>query len=123
MSRPTSRLKYTTGEVDKYPTQIRASLCAAGFGRVVPATSADNPSVHRKLFLLSGNPHAFTTDREPGGSVGAALLEGDDAILTLGAFRRKGSTIETVVIPEPTHTFKNGGQQVLHLARLLMLGT
>jgi hypothetical protein len=54
--------------------------------------------------------------------VGAALLEGDDAILTLGAFRRKGSTIETVVVPDPTHTFKNGSLQVLHLARLLTLG-
>ena len=63
---------------------------------MVPTTSADNPSVHRKLFLLAGNLRAYPTDREPGGGLGAELLEGDDAILTLGAYRRKGCTIETV---------------------------
>ena len=46
-------LKYTTGDLDGYLAQIRRGLVAAGFGHVIPTTSADNPSVHRKLFLLA----------------------------------------------------------------------
>ena len=43
-------------------------------------------------------------------------------VTTLGAYRRKGATIETVVTVDPTHTEKNGSLQVLHLTRLPMLG-
>ena len=117
-----SSLEYTTGHVDRWLSQINHGLLAAGFGHVVPTTAFDNPSVHRKYALLSGNPRGFPGDREPGGSLGAELLEGDGALLTLGAYRRKGATIETIVTIDMPHTLKNSSLQPLHLARLLTLG-
>ncbi|KOO30832.1 hypothetical protein Ctob_013295 [Chrysochromulina tobinii] len=117
-----SDLTYTTGDVDSLLGQIQKGLCVAGFGHVVPTIAFDNPSVHRKFALLSGNPRGFPRDREPGGSLGAELLEGADAILTLGAYRRKGTTIETIVTIDTPHTVKNSSLQPLHLARLLTLG-
>ena len=117
-----TNLKYTTGDLDGYLSQIRHGLLAAGFGHVIPTTAADNPSVHRKLFLMGGNLRAYPTDREPGSGLGAELLEGDDAILTLAAFKRTGCTIETINVTDPSHNMKNGTLQVLHLAILMTLG-
>ena len=115
-----TNLAYTTADIDRYLTDIRQSLVTAGFGYVIPTTAADNPSVHRKHFLLCGNVRG--RDREEGGSLGQELLEGDDAILTLGAHTRKGATCETAVTVDVTHTFKNGSLQPLHLTRFLRLG-
>ena len=117
-----SNLTYTTGDIDRFLGQIRSGLLAASFGYVVPTTAFDNPSVHRKFALLSGNPRGFPGDRASGGSLGAELLDGDDAILTLGAYRRTGSTIETIVTIDEAHTVKNNSLQMLHLSRLLTLG-
>ena len=115
-------LKYTWADLERYLSEIQCGLVAAGFGHVVPTKAADNPSVHRKIMLMSGNPRAFPGDREPGGGICAELLEGGDAILTLGAFRRKGTTIESVVTVDPPHTFKNATLQPSHLPRLLTFG-
>jgi hypothetical protein len=109
-----SDLKCTTGDIDRFVKQIQAGLKAAGFVHVVPTTAFDNPSVHRKYALLSGNPRGFPGDRGPGGSLGAELLNGEDAILTLGAFRRTGATIETVVTIDMAHTEKNSTLMPLH---------
>ena len=117
-----SDLQYTAMDVDSWLTQIMGGLTAAGFGHVVPTTAADFAAVHAKHLMLSGNPRAFAGDRAPGGGISEALLEGEDAILTLGAFRRKAATIETVVVVDPTHGAKNGSLQPLHLARLLVWG-
>ena len=61
--------------------------------------------------LLSGNARGFPGQREPGSSIVGELLEGDDPILTLGAHRRTGATIETVVTVDPAHTVKNTSLQ------------
>ena len=90
---------------------------------MVPTTGFDNPAVHRKLALLSGNPRGYPASREPGSGVADELLTGDDAILTLNAYRRTGDTCATVVTIDVTHTFKNGSLMPLHLSRLLMLGS
>ena len=116
-----SSLEYKTGHVNQWLGQINHGLLTAGFAHVVPTTAFDNPSVHRKYALLSGNPRGFAGEREPGRSLGAELLEGDDALLTLGAYRRKGATIETIVTIDMPHTLKNSSLQPLHLARLLTL--
>ena len=118
----TTDLKYTTADLKRLIKQIIRGLTAAGFGHVLPTMAADNPSVHSKLFLLSGNPRAVADEREPGGSVADDLLNGNEPILTLGAHRLKGSSCETVVTVDPTHTMKNGSLQPLHLSRLLMIG-
>ena len=136
-------LTYVAGDLDRYVSEIRTGLTAAGFGHVIPTVAADNAAVHAKYFKLCGNVRG--TNREPGGSLGQELLEGPDAILTQGAYKPIGASCEMITtvraaatlstsiraflnaLPfcaqtDPTHDFKNGSLQPSLLTRLLTCG-
>ena len=87
-------LTYVAGDLDRYVSEIRAGLTAAGFGHVIPTIAADNAAVHAKYFKLCGNVRG--ANREPGGSLGQELLEGPDAILTQGAYKPIGASCEMI---------------------------
>ena len=57
--------------------------------------------------LLSAG--AFADEREPDAGLGEELCEGDDAILTLAAFRMLGHGTATVAVTDPTHCLRPGG--------------
>ena len=104
-------LTYVAGDLDRYVSEIRAGLTAAGFGHVIPTIAADNAAVHAKYFKLCGNVRG--ANREPGGSLGQELLEGPDAILTQGAYKPIGAscemitTVRAAAFGTSTHSFPN----------------
>ena len=111
-------LTYTSVILDEHLNNIAQGLSAAGFRNFRVAMAADNAAVHRRALTLVSSPRVHPNHRESGG-MGVELTEGEDAILTLAAFRYRGESCETVTLTDPAHAWKNGTLQLLSMARLL----